>query len=110
MTPKQFQKYLDRDQGRCYHCGTTEALIPHHRSNRGMGGSKLRDVPSNIITICFEFNYLMESDPFQARTAVEKGWKLRAGQDPLRVPVWDAVDGLGYLLQDNFERVADANS
>jgi hypothetical protein len=48
MTKKEFQKYLDRDGG-CVHCGDTETAVPNHRANRGMGGSRERDVPSNVI-------------------------------------------------------------
>ena len=43
MNKKRFQKYLDRDGG-CVHCGDVETAVPHHRLNRGMGGSKERDV------------------------------------------------------------------
>lgn len=109
MTPKQFQKYLDRDQDRCYHCGSNYALIPHHRLNRGMGGSKARDVPSNIITICQGFNSLMESDADAAQLAIANGWKLRAGDDPQRVTVYDSTDGLSYLLDNEFRRRTNAD-
>ena len=60
MTPKEFRKYIDRDSW-CYHCGQTEAIAPNHRISRGMGGSKVRNVPSNIIVLCSEMNGLIES-------------------------------------------------
>lgn len=81
MNQKQFRKYVDRDGG-CVHCGESLVVSPHHRLNRGMGGSKVRDVPSNIITICSWLNNAMESDPEVAELARELGWKLRIGQDP----------------------------
>lgn len=102
MNSKQFQKYLDRD-GSCPHCGTTEGLAPHHRANRGMGGSKLRDVPSNIIVLCSAYNGLIESNSVQAKIAVEFGWKLTSGQDPKETPVF--LGDNWYLLDDNFGKV-----
>jgi len=99
VTPKQFQKYLDRDQV-CCHCGTTETLVPNHRRNRGMGGSKERDIPSNIVVICAEFNGLIESNATLAKLAKDYGWKLTAGQDSTKVPVLMGNDW--YLLDDDY--------
>lgn len=98
MTPKQFQKFLDRD-GSCWHCGTTEGLAPHHRVNRGMGGSKARDEASNVIVMCFKMNGLMESDPIVAQMAREWGWKLESWQKPAEVPVYNAYAGKWYLVK-----------
>lgn len=102
MTPKQFQKYLDRDGG-CIHCGETESVAPHHRLNRGMGGSKVRDVPSNIIVLCSAMNSLLESDAGIATTGRENGWKLRSGQDPKTTPVWLPMQGLWAFLGDGYD-------
>lgn len=106
MTKKEFQKYLDRDKA-CPCCGSTgDELIPQHRQNRGMGGSKSRNRPSNIIVFCSNGNGLMESDGNFARVAREHGWKLTAGQDPAKVParLWDGW----FVLDDNFERTRTA--
>jgi hypothetical protein len=103
MNPKQFQKYLDRD-GYCLHCGETNAIAPHHRANRGMGGSKTRDVPSNIIVICSNFNGSMEANHYDSATGRVNGWKLSAWHDPKTEPVFDAVKGEWFLLDDNFNR------
>ena len=103
MTPKQFQKYLDRDGG-CVHCGITDSVAPHHRANRGMGGSKKRDVPSNIVVVCSWLNGAMESNAGIAHKAHFHGWKLWAGENPLDVPVWDAVRREWVLLGDDFSR------
>lgn len=104
MTPKQFARYLERD-GHCLHCGELEALSPNHRASRGMGGSKKRDVPSNIVVLCSIFNGLIESDVKAARKAHTYGWKLANWENPLAVPVYDAVWGQWWLLDDGFGRV-----
>jgi hypothetical protein len=100
MTPKQFQKFLDRDGG-CLHCGRFPEAVPHHRANRGMGGSKQRDVPSNIIVLCSIVNGQLESDPIAARRAKIWGWKLESWQDPREVPVYDPRSGFWFKLDDN---------
>jgi hypothetical protein len=99
MTPKQFSKYLQRDKG-CVHCGETETVSPHHRLNRGMGGSKERDKPANIIVLCSWLNNALESDAKIASEAREYGWKLRAGQDPLTTPYYYYPAG-EWRINDN---------
>ena len=99
MNGKTFRKFLDRDGG-CVHCGETEAVSPHHRKNRGMGGSKILDRPSNVIVLCSWLNSALESDPKWAAIAREFGWKLTAGQDPELVPVV-LRDGESMALLDN---------
>ena len=103
MTPKQFSKYLARDLS-CWHCGFTEDLIPHHRKNRGMGGSKAADVPSNIVVMCAIYNGLMESSHAAASLALSKGWKLSGWENPLESIVYHAGEGAWYLLDDNYNR------
>lgn len=90
MNKKRFQKYLDRDGG-CVHCGEIETAVPHHRLNRGMGGSKERDVPSNIICLCANMNGLIESSSEAAEEARRYGWKLRMHQDPSTTTYYNAV-------------------
>lgn len=106
MTPKQFQKYMARDGG-CCHCGDDVAVVPNHRINRGMGGSKERDVPSNILVICSFLNERIERDPFLAEEARLKGWKLESWQDPLTTPYLDERDNEWYLLDNDFNRKLD---
>ena len=101
MNAKQFQRYLARDGG-CIHCGESEAVAPHHRVNRGMGGSKARDVPSNVIVMCSAMNTAMESDAGTAELARAFGWKLRSFEDPLRVPVWHQVRSVWLLFDDAY--------
>jgi hypothetical protein len=104
MNQKEFNKYLYRDGG-CVHCAEGIAIVPHHRLNRGMGGSKERDTPSNIVTFCSAMNSLVESDSKWYHAALKYGWKLRSGQEPSKTPIWFAYDGKWFLLDDQFGKV-----
>lgn len=101
MNQKQFNRYLERDGG-CIHCGAVDVAVPHHRLNRGMGGSKQRDVPSNIVVLCSYLNGLLESHSMYANRARSYGWKLSAGDDPLSTPVWYPMIGVWAMLDDEF--------
>lgn len=104
MNRKEFQKYLDRDK-HCLHCGVADdTLVPQHRRNRGLGGSRLRSNASNIVVVCSLSNGLFEASESHSRAAQRYGWKLRAGQDPESTPVFDAYEGVWYLLADDFTR------
>jgi hypothetical protein len=103
LNAKQFRRYLDRDGG-CLHCGEVETAVPHHRLNRGMGGSKARDVPSNIIALCASVNGLLESSALWARIGRDNGWKLVSGDSPASKPVFDANVGAWFILNDDYER------
>jgi len=93
---------LKRDDGICWHCGSDQTTL-HHRQNRRMGGDKTRaktaDRPSNLLTICPQFNSLMESDLDALRLAKDKGWKLRMGELSTHTPVW-RFDGTWWILTD----------
>jgi len=90
-----------RDSGICWHCGTDQTTI-HHRKNRGMGGQKssISDRPSNLLTICPEFNGAMESDVNAYRLATEMGWKLRTGEMPYDIPVY-RYDDTWWIIDDH---------
>lgn len=103
MTPKEFSKYINRDQ-HCLHCGATDALAPNHRANRGHGGSKLSELPSNVVILCSLFNGLIESDAKAAGMAKRFGWKLSRYDKPGEHPVYDAVNARWYLLNDDYTR------
>ena len=105
MTPKQFQKYIDRDLA-CLHCGELEAIAPNHRINRGMGGSKKRDYPANIVVLCSKVNGLIESNAYWRRQALIYGWKLTPYDDPHLTPVFSVLEQTWWLLRDDFSRVA----
>ncbi len=105
MTRKQFQKFLDRDK-HCFHCGSTgDDLVPNHRANRGMGGSKVRERSSNVVVLCSLLNGLIESDALAAQEARSYGWKIDTWQDPLRTPVFDKSLGQWFLFDDLFGSV-----
>ena len=67
-----------------------------------MGGSKKRDVPSNIISMCHDMNNRMESDPAAAEFARANGWKLSTSSDPKRERFWHAVRGEWLFIDDEF--------
>jgi hypothetical protein len=104
VNEKEFNKYLARDGG-CVHCGDCFAVVPHHRLNRGLGGSRERDTPSNIVTLCSIVNGLVESDAKWYQAALLNGWKLRAGQEPRVSPIWFALDMKWFLLDDKMGKV-----
>ena len=108
MRAKDFQIILDRDLC-CLHCGSTDqTLIPQHRINRGMGGSKKRGSRSNLIVLCSLINGLIESDADWAQTARDCGWKLQPWDDPLQMPVWDQTTQAWWMLDDQgYRRRAD---
>ena len=92
-----------RDEGICWHCGTDVDTTIHHRRNRGMGGDKthnqVSDRPSNLLTICQHYNFLMESDINAIREARDNGWKLRMGELSLYTSV-KRFDGTWWRLND----------
>lgn len=103
MNRQQFARFMDRDKG-CQHCGAVETAVPNHRANRGMGGSKKRDHPANIVVLCSQVNSLIEADAEWRRKALTFGWKLSPWDDPLFVPVWDRMSGVWWRLDDGFGR------
>jgi len=104
MNKKEFDRLLDRDSY-CLHCGEREAVAPNHRANRGMGGSKERDVPSNLMVLCSRFNGEIESNVHASVVARTYGWKLNTWADPKKEPIFDAISGVWYLLDDDYGRI-----
>ena len=103
MRPKEFAKYLARDLY-CPHCGRDEDLIPQHRANRGMGGSKARHTPSNIIVLCSIYNGLIESDARYADDARRYGYKLLSHESSTYQPIYDACVDRWFRIDDEFGR------
>jgi hypothetical protein len=102
MNAKQVQTLRVRDQW-CWHCGTPENLVPHHRANRGMGGSKVADNFQNVILVCAEYNGAMESDAGVANQARDLGHKLSkflASSEP----VFDNYAKRWYFLDTKAEQ------
>lgn len=101
MKPKDFARLVARDRY-CLHCGATEALAPNHRANRGMGGSKAYDVPSNLVVLCSLFNGLIESDNRAQALAKKFGWKVSKWDNWREIPVFDRISGEWRLLDDDY--------
>lgn len=97
--PKKVLKVVRERDEHCWHCGTDLDLVPHHRINRGMGGSKQLDTPDNLMMVCALYNGAMESNPYVAAEARGWGHKLAVWERTER-PVWDCVGGWWYLLPD----------
>jgi hypothetical protein len=69
-----------------------------------MGGSKAFDVPSNLVTLCSSLNGQLEADERYYRLGVEYGWKVSKWADWRSIPVFDAMTGTWYLLNDDWTR------
>ena len=69
-----------------------------------MGGAKSKDQPSNIIVMCAVINDQMESNATTAQLAREYGWKISRYENSLIRPVYDAVSGFWFRLDDDFVR------
>ncbi|MGY2747247.1 hypothetical protein [Arthrobacter sp. UYCu723] len=93
-----------RDGEHCPHCGTTEGLGLQHRVSKQMGGSKLLDIPSNLLTFCNISNAAMEADPELAAQARYNGWKLSRWDDPLGSTFYDVTDGAWHLIDNTYGR------
>jgi hypothetical protein len=96
MKPKIAQMIRARDEY-CWHCGSMDKLVIHHRANRGMGGSKILDTTQNLILVCSDYNNLMESDPDVANRARDDGHKLGRYASPT-MPAWDNVRKIWFEL------------
>ena len=94
--PKKVLKLVQARDSHCYHCGLEEDLVPHHRINRGMGGSKLLDTPDNLMMVCGIYNGELESNQTVAASA--RGWEHKQPVgERLEHPVFDRKGGRWYL-------------
>ena len=98
MKNSDIKKLRARDQN-CWHCGLEDDLVPHHRANRGHGGSKLLDGLQNNILVCAAYNGAMESSANIATQARDYGHKLSRYDSPSQ-PVFDTVACKWYVLDD----------
>jgi hypothetical protein len=104
MNSKDTAKLRQRDQW-CWHCGESENLVPHHRANRGMGGSKVADNFQNVILVCAQYNGAMESDAGTANLARDLGHKLSKFLAPGE-PCFDNYAKRWYYLDNKGNKIA----
>ncbi len=102
MKAAVLKKLRERDS-HCWHCGETDDLVPHHRRNRGMGGSQILDRLDNLMLVCAVYNGQMESDSMVAARAREWGHKLASWQ-AFETTVTDVADGVMYQLDADGEK------
>jgi hypothetical protein len=98
MKNSDLKKLRERDHW-CWHCGTESTLVPHHRANRGHGGSKVLETLQNVILVCAQFNSEMESDANVANWARDLGLKLSRYDSP-SAPVFDNWAKRWYSLDE----------
>jgi len=98
-----------RDSWKCQLCGQEfqdGQLSPHHRANRGHGGSPVSDRPSNVLSLCSLCNGLIESDAVEASRARILGIKISRFDAEIAhlVPVKMFVESTRewVLLDDNY--------
>lgn len=103
MIHASMRKKIEVRDPHCYHCGETTDLVLHHRKNRQMGGSKLLDRYDNLIRVCQQYNFLMESDAAVAADSKEFGHKLASWQ-PFESPVYDRTQAQWYVLGERGEK------
>jgi hypothetical protein len=89
---------LQRRDKACWHCGQTDELSPHHRRNRGMGGSKILDRLDNLIMVCAIYNGDMESRADVAKKAKSLGHKLESWESMETSPVFDFTTQAWYHI------------
>jgi len=102
---KRVMRILRERDAHCWHCGQTEDLVPHHRKNKAMGGSKvLENDIQNIILVCARYNGDMESNALVRRDAVGWGRKVPFWED-ISMPVFDSVTFRWYVLDSDGGKV-----
>jgi len=102
--PKKVLKLVQARDDHCWHCGREDDLVPHHRINRGMGGSKLLDTPDNLMMICAQWNGSIEADAKDAIAARGWGHKLAVWESTEK-PVFDYTGFRWYVLGEDGSRV-----
>lgn len=107
LTQKTAKRVFSRDGSMCSLCGSCTLLVVHHRVNRGMGGWKAADRPSNYLTLCAPCNSAIEANHPSAERARRRGIKVSKHYDLARLPSVPVTDcwGRKWLLDDQYQRV-----
>lgn len=97
---------FERDGWTCYLCGLElrdGSLVPHHRANRGSGGSRMSDKASNVLSLCSLCNGVIEASSERAEEARDLGIKISKFQVQRshEIPVFSRLNGW-ILLADDF--------
>ncbi len=95
-----------RDGGMCAVCGAA-ATTANHRANRGSGGSRTLNRPSNGVAICELCNGLIEDDTPQRKLAIDRGIKIRRptsapNTDPSEVLCWSPLFRMLVFFGDDW--------
>jgi len=105
FTAKQVRAIRERDGNVCAWTGVeSDRLVPQHRANRGMGGSRKANRLSNGLLLDSLINGQIEADAGMAAEARRRGIKISLHADPRLVPVL-YPDGLFYWLLDDGTRI-----
>lgn len=84
-------------EGRCMGCGESRGLDPHHRQNRGMGGTSEEDDIRNFLALCrFPCHDMVDALPLDAQRI---GWLVPRPFDVATIParIW-TPQGFGWWL------------
>jgi hypothetical protein len=116
--PKKIRRLIaERSGGLCETCGLLRAESIHHRTPRGMGGTRNPAIhsPANLLHMCGDGTRGCHGQAESRRLAATKlGWIVLRGSDPATVPVsyraqWVRVDnqgGVTRLTEDELETLA----
>ena len=89
------KQILTRDDWKCVKCSGAANDV-HHRKLKGIGGSKLLDIPENLVSLCRNCHTVIHLKPAQA---YDTGFIVHSWEDPEKVPV-KIYSGLFWLKMD----------
>lgn len=111
---KVLEQIRERDRGFClmalpYCLG--EGNVPHHRANRGSGGSKTLDHPANLVLVCSLCNGAAEDAPSLVRfDLIDRGLRVEKAAtnaetlERVRFKPVEYLDGERFYLVSATER------